>query len=114
MFKIKIEKLKVKAKIGVSNKERKKSQLLIVTLVCTYNLSNKTNLDNIKNLKDYSAITKYLKNYIEESKYKTLEKLIFECSKKIKKEFQLDTVYLNINKTAVAKKYGCNSLSVSQ
>ena len=34
--------------------------------------------------------------------------------KKIKKEFQLDTVYLNINKTAVAKKYGCNSLSVSQ
>ena len=38
MFKVKIKNIKIKAKIGVSKKERKKTQALYVTLSFKYNL----------------------------------------------------------------------------
>ena len=91
MFKVEIKNLSVNTFIGVSMKERKKKQLL----------------------KDYSNITKFLKNYIEHTSCKTLEKLVSETVKTISKKFNLKNVKLTINKTTVAKKYGCDSLSVS-
>ena len=114
MFKVEIKIIKVKTKIGVSASERKKEQLLIVTLNYNYVLPARTNIDNIKYLKDYSAIIKSLKNFIKKSRYKTLEKLVSECSKQLKKEFKLKNVFLSIDKPLVAKKYRCQSLSVSQ
>ena len=42
------------------------------------------------------------------------EKLILESTKSLKKEFKLTNISLKINKTMVARKYGCDSLSVSQ
>ena len=71
------------------------------------------NLDDIKNLKDYSIITKFLKNYIEHARFITLEKLVSETVKIISKKFNLKNVKLTIDKTIVAKNYGCDSLSVS-
>ena len=114
MFTVEINNLKTKAHIGISKKERNKSQPLIVTLRFHYNISKSNKLDDIRYLKDYSAITKKLKAFIEMSRYKSLEKLIVECSKEIKKEFKLNKVYLSINKIAVAKRYGCESLRVSK
>ena len=57
---------------------------------------------------------KYLKFYIEHSKFKTLEKLVFECSQSMQKKFKLKNIRVSINKISVAKRYGCESLSVSQ
>jgi dihydroneopterin aldolase len=104
MFKIEIKNLATKARIGISVKERKKFQPLLVTL----------QFDDIQHLKDYSAITKYLKFYIEHSIFKTLEKLVFECSQSMRKKLKLKNVHVSINKESVAKRYGCESLSVSQ
>ncbi len=114
MFKVEIKNIKIRTKIGVSESERKKEQLLIVSLNYNYILSPKTNIDNIKFLKDYSVIIKYLKNFIKKSRYKTLEKLVLECKKQLKKQFKLKNVFLTIEKPFVAKKYGCESLSVSK
>ena len=114
MFEVKIKNLKVKTKIGVTAQERKKAQLLFVSLKFNYILHEKYNANNIKNLKDYSAIIKFLKSFITNSKYKTLEKLILECKKKLKKEYKLNNIFLTIDKKNVAKKYGCDSLSVSE
>ena len=114
MFKIQIKNLKVKAKIGVSLSERKKYQLLIVTLDFNYHIPNKTNRDNVKFLKDYSVIIKYLKDFIMKSRYKTLEKLITESKRRLKKQFQLKSINLKIDKPSVAKKYGCDSISVEE
>ena len=113
MFKVEIKNLSVKAFIGVSLKERKKKQLLKVTLHFKYSVSKNKELDDIKNLKDYSNITKFLKNYIKHTRFKTLEKLVNETVKAISKKFNLKNVKLTINKTTVAKNYGCDSLSVS-
>ena len=113
MFKVEIKNLSVNTFIGVSMKERKKKQLLKVSLNFKYSVSKNKELDNIKNLKDYSNITKFLKNYIEHNSCKTLEKLVSETVKTISKKFNLKNVKLTINKTIVAKKYGCDSLSVS-
>ena len=114
MFEVEIKNLKTKAHIGITDKERKKLQPLIVTLCFQYNLAKPSQLDDIKYLKDYSAITKSLKFFIETSHYKSLEKLVVECSKEMKRKFKLDKVYMSINKVAVAKRYGCDSLRVSQ
>ena len=113
MFEVEIKNLSVSAFIGVSIKERKKKQLLKVSLHFKYFVSKNKELDDIKNLKDYSVITKFLKNYIEHTRFKTLEKLVSETIKAISKKFNLKNVKLTINKTTVAKNYGCDSLSVS-
>ena len=114
MFEIEIKNLKTKAYIGITDKERKRSQPLIVTLCFQYNVKKANQLDDIKYLKDYSVITKSLKLFIETSRYKSLEKLIVECSKFMKKNYKLKKVFMSIKKVAVAKRYGCESLSVSQ
>ena len=114
MFKIEIKNLKTKARIGISDKERLKPQPLMVTMSFKYSVDKAKKLEDIKYLKDYSVITKSLKIFIENSRYKSLEKLVVECSYEMKKKFKLKEVYLNINKVAVAKKYNCESLSVSQ
>ena len=114
MFKVEIKNLKTKARIGIPNKERIKSQPLTVTLSFKYSITKNNQLDDIKYLKDYSAITKSLKMFVENSRYKSLEKLVVECSKEMKNKFKLKDVYVSINKVAVAKKYGCDSLRVSQ
>ena len=113
MFEVEIKNLSVSAFIGVSIKERKKKQLLKVSLYFKYFVSKNKELDDIKNLKDYSIITKFLKNYIEHTRFKTLEKLVSETVKIISKKFNLKNVKLTINKTTVEKNYGCDSLSVS-
>ena len=114
MFEVEIKNLKTKAYIGITDKERKRSQPLIVTLCFQYKVAKANQLDDIKYLKDYSTITKSLKFFVENSCYKSLEKLVAECSNEMKKKFKLNKVYVSINKVAVAKRYGCESLSVSK
>ena len=114
MFKVEIKNLKTEAHIGIPKKERLKAQPLKVTLSFKYNIAKKDKLDDIKYLKDYSSITKSLKVFIENSRYKSLERLVVECSKEMKNNFQLKEVHVSINKVAVAKRYGCESLRVSQ
>ena len=114
MFEVEINNIKIKTKIGVSINERKKEQLLNISIKFNYNLSSKKDLNNIKFLKDYSAIIKYLKTYIKKTRYKTLEKLITESKKNLKKEFNLKNLYIRVEKPIVAKKYGCKSISVSK
>tara|TARA_Y100000590_G_scaffold316535_1_gene358008 strand:- start:1 stop:345 length:345 start_codon:yes stop_codon:yes gene_type:complete len=113
MFKVEIVNLSVYAVIGVSKKEREKKQLLKVSLSFYYQVAKNKSLNDIKNLKDYSTIIKFLKNYIALSKFKTLEKLISQTVLVVSKKFKLKNVKLKINKTKVAKKYGSDSLSVS-
>ena len=114
MFTVRINKLKVRTKIGVSIKERRKKQLLFVSVNFSYKVNNKKNVDNINNIISYTNITRFLKTYIETSRCKTLEKLIIECSQKLRKQFKIQNVFIEIEKPEVAKKYGCQSISVSK
>ena len=113
MFNLKIKNLKVFANIGITAEERKKKQLLKVTLNFSYNVSKGKDLEKMTNLKDYSRITKSLKKFINESKYNTLEKLIIASSFMLEKKFKIKKVKILINKTAVAKRYGSDTISVS-
>ena len=114
MFTVRINKLKVRTKIGVSIQERRKKQLLLVSLKFSYKVNKNQNIDNINNLISYTDIKKSLKTYIESSRYRTLEKLIIECSQMLRKRFKIQNVSIEIEKSDVAKKYGCQSISVSQ
>ena len=114
MIEISIKNIKVRSKIGVSFKERKQSQLLLISLKINYITKTNKNLDEIKNLKDYSKIIKYIRKYVQNSRYKTLEKLLEELSKNLKKLFKIQKIYLTISKPEVAKKYRCESISVSK
>ena len=72
MFKVEIKNLSISANIGITAQERKKKQLLKVTLEFSYPFKNSLDLNNINNVKDYSSITKYLKTFIKESQSHTL------------------------------------------
>ena len=114
MFTVRINKLKVSTKIGVSIQERRKKQLLLISIKFSYKVNNKKNVDSINNITSYTDITKFLKTYIESSRCRTLEKLIIECSQKLRKQFKIQNVSIEIEKLEVAKKYGCQSISVSK
>ena len=114
MFTVKISKLKIYSKIGVFASENKKPQLLLVTLKFSYKVIKNKNVDQIGNLKSYSEVKHFLQEFIESSRYKTLEKLIIESSKALKKKFGVQNISLEIEKPATAKKYGCFSVSVTK
>jgi len=114
MFTVKISKLKVRARIGVFATESTTPQLLLITLQFSYKVNTNKNVDNVSNLKSYSEIKHFLKDYIESSRYKTLEKLIIESSKSLKKKFKIQNISLEVEKPETAKKYGCLSVSVTK
>ena len=114
MFTVKIVKLKVRTKIGVTAQERKKHQLLLVSLKFSYKIHHNKDSDTINNLISYTDIIKHLKTYIASSRCKTLEKLIVVCSQKLRKHFNIKKISIEIGKPEVAKKYGCQSVSVSK
>ena len=114
MFTVKISKLKIHARIGVYATENTKSQLLLVTLKFSYKVNKNKNVDHIDNLKSYSEVKNFIKEYIESSRYKTLEKLIIESSKSLKKKFKIQNISLEVEKPETAKKYGCLSVSVTK
>ena len=114
MFIIKINKLKIYAKIGVSDQERKKKQPLLVSLKFSYRVSQNKNVNDIKNLKSYSDIIQSTKKYIELTKHKTLEKLILECSFMLKKKYKIKNIFIEIEKIKINKLYKAQSISVSK
>ena len=114
MFTVKISKLRIYARIGVFASENTKPQLLLVTLKFSYKVNKNKNVDHIGNLKSYSEVKNFIKEYIESSRYKTLEKLIIECSKVLKKKFRIQNISLEVEKPETAKKYGCLSVSVTK
>ena len=113
MFEVEIKNLKVFANIGITAEERKKKQLLKVTLNFSYSVQKNKNLEKMSNLKSYSDITKSLKKFINESKYNTLEKLIMSSSQMVEKKFKIKKIKIKIDKTTVAKRYGSETVSVS-
>ena len=114
MFTVKISKLKIHARIGVYATENTKPQPLLVTLKFSYKVNKNKNVDSIGNLKSYSEVKHFIKKYIESSRYKTLEKLIIESSKSLKKKFKIQNISLEVEKPETAKKYGCLSVSVTK
>ena len=113
MFDVEIKNLKIYANIGITAEEKKKKQLLKVTLNFSYSVGKGKDLEKMNNLKDYSKIVKVLKKFIVESSYDTLEKLIITSSHMLEKKFKIKKVKVKINKTAVAKRYGSETVSVS-
>ena len=63
MFDVEIKNLKIFANIGITPDERKKKQLLKVTLNFSYSVGKGKDLEAMNNLKDYSKITKSLKQF---------------------------------------------------
>lgn len=114
MFEVEIKNLKTKARIGISVQERKKFQTLLITVRFKYLINNKKKLDSIEHLKNYSSIIKFLKLFIEKSEFKSLERLVFECSLALEKKYKIKKVFISINKVEVAKRYKCESISVSK
>tara|TARA_Y100001970_G_C14135203_1_gene803885 strand:- start:888 stop:1232 length:345 start_codon:yes stop_codon:yes gene_type:complete len=114
MFEIEIKNLKTRAKIGISSQERRKYQTLLITCRFKYSVISKKKIDDINYLKDYSSIVKFLKTFVEKSHYKSLERLVLECKDAAKKKYKLKKIFISINKVEVAKRYGCESLSVAK
>ena len=75
--------------------------------------SDKT-LTRSQHLGIYAYRVKFLKEFVQKSKYKSIERLTFECANILEKKYKLKKVFIKVNKVEVAKRYGCESISVSK
>ncbi len=76
-MKIIIKDLKVKTIIGVKDFERKKKQTIHIDLQIAFVLNNDF-FDNIKETIDYDVLIERVKNFVENTKFYTIEKLSIE------------------------------------
>ena len=51
---------------------------------------------------------------VQKSKYKSIERLTFECANILEKKYKLKKVFIKVIKVEVAIRYGCESISVSK
>jgi len=111
LMKIYIKKLKAKTIIGVNDFERYKKQKLYIDLEIDFELQQGFS-DNIRETIDYDIVVKDVKNLVENSQFYTLERLCLEIIDFIFKNFDVNSVKVNITKSLNFK--DCKSISVEE
>ncbi len=64
-------------------------------------------------LKIILPLQNFLRHILQNQSHTPIEHLISKTSKALEKKFKIKNIKIKINKTAVAKKYGAESVSVS-
>ena len=93
--------LRVDAKIGVWEWERRILQTLVIDLDFAVNIKAASNSDDLKDTIDYKAISDRIMNYVKKSDFKLLEALADNLCRTLAEEFALPWLRLKINKLGV-------------
>ena len=93
--------LRVDAKIGVWEWERRILQTLVIDLDFAVNIKAASNSDDLKDTIDYKAISDRIMNYVKKSDFKLLEALADNLCSTLAEEFALPWLRLKINKLGV-------------
>ena len=89
---LKIKNIKLWARVGVLEEERKSGQLFSLDLFLWADFKNCTKNDDIKSTVDYAKLVKVLKSQSKKICCFTIEKYSNEILKIIDKEFQLSRI----------------------
>ena len=96
--KIFIQELKIPCLIGIFDWERKKKQIVSISLEFPANLSKAAKSDKIRDAVDYKKIAKKTIAFVSQSRFYLIETLIEELASLLLKEFKLFEITLQVEK----------------
>ncbi len=98
MNKITINNLSVKTHIGVTERERRKSQSLLLSIDMVPAIVYTEESDSLDDTIDYSSVRKGIKSIVQESSYHLIETVALVCARYIKKSFPVKSVTVTVKK----------------
>jgi dihydroneopterin aldolase len=98
MAKLFIDNLIVFGILGIHPHEQRKKQLIRVSVEVEADISESAKNDDVNKTIDYSALSDYIIKFIDDSNYGTIEALIEALAESILKNFNIENVWLRIEK----------------
>jgi len=98
MNKITIHNLSVKTHIGVTERERRRSQFLLLSIDMVPASGYKEESDSLEDTIDYSSVRKGIQSIVRESSYHLIETVALVCARYIKQSFPVKTVTVTVKK----------------
>jgi dihydroneopterin aldolase len=98
MDKVFINNLKVETIIGIFDWEREVRQVVSIDLEMEFDNKRAAKSDDIKEALDYKKVGKRVSAFVEESKYKLVERLAEQIAKLVLKEFPISSLTVSVMK----------------
>ena len=96
MYKYTIKDIKCFGYHGLYPEELKNGQDFLITV--SYQVKNKKNIDNIKDVLDYSLVVKHIKNIFKSKRYALMENLSKDIYDDLKSRFEINHLFIEIKK----------------
>jgi len=98
MDKVFINNLQVETIIGIFDWEREVRQVVSIDLEMEFDNKKAAKSDDIKEALDYKKVGKRVSTFVEESKYKLVERLAEQIAKLVLKEFPISSLTVSVMK----------------
>ena len=98
MDKIILTDLRINAVIGIWDWEKRNPQTITIDLEMLTDIKKASQSDSIKDALDYKAVSKRVKQFIQESQFNLIETLAENVAKIILEEFDVQWLKLKISK----------------
>lgn len=103
MDKVFINNLKVETIIGIFDWEREVRQVVSIDLEMEFDNKRAAKSDDIKEALDYKKVGKRVSAFVEESKYKLVERLAEQIAKLVLKEFPISSLTVSVMKPGAVR-----------
>lgn len=90
--------LQIETIIGIYDWERETRQIVILDIEMAYDINKAAQTDDIQYTLDYKTVSKRIINFVENSQFFLVEKLIVEIANIILNEFSVPWVKITLNK----------------
>jgi len=98
MDKVFINNLEIEAIIGIFDWEREVRQVISINLEMEFDNKKSAQSDDIKDALDYKKVGKRVTAFVENSKYKLIERLAEQIAKLVLKEFPVSSLMVSVTK----------------
>jgi dihydroneopterin aldolase len=104
MDKIIIKNAKFKCNIGITDKERRKKQEILIDVELFFNIKNTSSTNDIKNTIDYSKLHEAIRNIVEKKGYNLIETLAESIAKETLSDYLIKKIIVRVKKPEALRK----------
>ncbi|WP_031434515.1 dihydroneopterin aldolase [Methylomarinum vadi] len=90
--------LEIDTVIGIYDWEREIKQTIVLDIEMAYDISKAAETDDIAHTLDYKAVTERVVEFVEQSEFFLVEKLIEEIAAMLRQEFNIPWIRIVLNK----------------
>jgi D-erythro-7,8-dihydroneopterin triphosphate epimerase len=113
MAKVTINNLKVKARIGIEERELKSAQEVVLDISFEYDERKAARTDDIASAVDYKAMTDRIADLLKRSRFKLLERMAHEVLKLVKEDKRVKAASVTVTKPRAVRHASGVSLTVT-